>query len=154
MPNSAAMMVALFGTLMVASCTEIMLLRVLYLARRIITPLVSGIVVMIIGLSFIQVGLTSIGGGYAAMNNHRFGAPENLLLAGVVLVVIILLNGQCNPYLRVASLVICYLLAWAMDILPARERVSQTAAITLLTPLYYGLGFDWNLLLPLMRLLR
>jgi xanthine/uracil permease len=31
--------------------------RVLHLARRIITPLVSGIVVMIIGLSLIQVGL-------------------------------------------------------------------------------------------------
>ena len=52
------MMAALFGTLMVASCTEILLSRVLHLARRIITPLVSGIVVMIIGLSLIQVGLT------------------------------------------------------------------------------------------------
>lgn len=29
------------------------------------------------------------------------------------------------------------------------ERVSQTATINLPTPLYYGLGFDWNLL-PLM----
>ena len=44
------MMAALFGTLMVASCTEILLSRVLHLARRIITPLVSGIVVMIIGI--------------------------------------------------------------------------------------------------------
>ena len=109
------MMAALFGTLMVASCTEILLSRVLHLARRIITPLVSGIVVMIIGLSLIQVGLTSIGGGYAAMNGGTFGAPKNLLLAGAVLLVIILLNRQRNPYLRVASLVIAmavgYLLA-------------------------------------------
>ena len=44
--------------------------RVLHLARRVITPLVSGVVVMIIGLSLIQVGLTSIGGGYAAMSDH------------------------------------------------------------------------------------
>ena len=114
---------ALFGTLMVASCTEILLSRVLHLARRIITPLVSGIVVMIIGLSLIQVGLTSIGGGYAAMNDHSFGSPKNLLLAGAVLAVIILLNRQRNPYLRVASLVIAmavgYLLARAMDMLPA-----------------------------------
>ncbi len=55
------MMAALFGTLMVASFTEIILSRFLHLTRRIITPLVSGIVVMIIGLSLIQVGLTSIG---------------------------------------------------------------------------------------------
>lgn len=48
------------------------------------------------------------------------------------------------------AMVVGYLLAWAMDMLPASERVSQTAAITLPTPLYYGLGFDWNFLLPLM----
>lgn len=93
------MMAALFGTLMVASCTEILLSRVLHLARRIITPLVSSIVVMIIGISLIQMGLTSIGGGFAALNDHTFGAPKNLILAGVVLLVIILLNRQRNPYL-------------------------------------------------------
>ena len=82
------MMAALFGTLMLASCTEMVLSRVLHLARRIITPLVSGVVVMIIGLSLIQVGLTSIGGGYAAMADHTFGAPKNLLLAGIVLALI------------------------------------------------------------------
>lgn len=139
------MMAALFGTLMLASCTEMVLSRVLHLARRIITPLVSGVVVMIIGLSLIQVGLTSIGGGYAAMADHTFGAPKNLLLAGIVLALIIILNRQRNPYLRIASLVIAmaagYLAAWFLDMLPAN---------TAPTPLYYGLGIDWSLLLPLM----
>ncbi|EOC1016239.1 uracil-xanthine permease [Cronobacter malonaticus] len=143
------MMAALFGTLMLASCTEMVISRVLHLARRIITPLVSGVVVMIIGLSLIQVGLTSIGGGYAAMSDHTFGAPKNLLLA-----VIILLNRQRNPYLRVASLVIAmavgYLLAWAMDMLPQSVAPAQSALIMIPTPLHYGLGIDWNLLLPLM----
>lgn len=115
------MMAALFGTLMLASCTEMFISRVLH-GARVITPLVSGVVVMIIGLSLIQVGLTSIGGGYAAMSDHTFGAPKNLLLAGVVLAIIILLNRQRNPYLRVASLVIAmaagYLLAWALGMLP------------------------------------
>jgi len=112
------MMAALFGTLMLASCTEMVISRVLHLARRIITPLVSGVVVMIIGLSLIQVGLTSIGGGYAAMSDNTFGAPKNLLLAGVVLALIILLNTQ--------------------------------ELIMVPTPLYYGLGIEWSLLLPLM----
>lgn len=148
------MMAALFGTLMVASCTEMVLSRVLHLARRIITPLVSGIVVMIIGLSLIQVGLTSIGGGFSAINDHTFGAPKNLMLAGAVLLVIVLLNRQKNPYLRVASLVIAmavgYLLAWAMGMLPAAGMPADQPLIVVPTPLYYGLGFDWNLLIPLM----
>ncbi|KIS43607.1 nucleobase:cation symporter-2 family protein [Kosakonia radicincitans] len=146
------MMAALFGTLMLASCTEMVISRILPLARRIITPLVSGVVVMIIGLSLIQVGLTSVGGGFAAMGNHTFGAPKNLLLAGVVLAIIILLNRQRNPYLRIASLVIAmavgYVLALFMGMLP--EYSAPANAFMVPTPLYYGLSIDWNLLLPLM----
>ncbi|CAQ82283.1 MULTISPECIES: uracil-xanthine permease family protein [Photorhabdus] len=148
------MMAALFGTLMLASVTEILLSRVLHLARRIITPLVSGVVVMIIGLSLIQVGLTSIGGGFSAIENHTFGSPENLFLAGVVLAVIVLLNRQRNPYLRVASLVIAmsvgYVVAWLMGMLPQATVPENSSLITIPTPLYYGLSFDWHLLLPLM----
>ncbi|NHB93658.1 uracil-xanthine permease family protein [Photorhabdus cinerea] len=148
------MMAALFGTLMLASVTEILLSRVLHLARRIITPLVSGVVVMIIGLSLIQVGLTSIGGGFSAIENHTFGSPDNLFLAGVVLAVIVLLNRQRNPYLRVASLVIAmavgYVVAWLMGMLPQATVQENGSLITIPTPLYYGLSFDWNLLIPLM----
>jgi len=146
------MMAALFGTLMLASCTEMVISRILPLARRIITPLVSGVVVMIIGLSLIQVGLTSVGGGFAAMGNHTFGAPKNLLLAGVVLGLIILLNRQHNPYLRIASLVIAmavgYVLAMFMGMLPEYNAPESTFMVP--TPLYYGLSIDWSLLLPLM----
>lgn len=148
------MMATLFGTLMAASCTEMVLSRLLHLAKRIITPLVSGIVVMIIGLSLIQVGLTSAGGGLTALNDHTFGTPKNLLLSGGVLVIIILLNRQRNPYLRVASLVIAmaagYLLAWCLGMLPAFDPQTSIPLLALPSPLYYGLNFDWNLLIPLM----
>lgn len=147
------MMAALFGTLMLASCTEMVLSRILHGAPY-HYPLVSGVVVMIIGLSLIQVGLTSIGGGYAAMADHTFGAPKNLLLAGIVLALIIILNRQRNPYLRIASLVIAmaagYLAAWFLDMLPANTAPTNSSLITVPTPLYYGLGIDWSLLLPLM----
>ena len=145
------MMATLFGTLMLASCTEMILSRILHLAQRIITPLVSGIVVMIIGLSLIQVGLVSVGGGFGAMATGTFGAPINLLLAGVVLIVIIILNIQKNPYLRLSSLVIAmaigYALAWWLDMLPEQTEM-QRNAIMIPEPLYYGLQIDWGLLLP------
>ena len=76
------------------------------------------------------------------------------MLAGVVLALIILLNRQRNPYLRVASLVIAmaagYLLAWFMGMLPENTTPATQDLIMVPTPLYYGLGIDWNLLLPLM----
>lgn len=151
--NLEVMMATLFGTLMLASCTEMILSRILHLAQKIITPLVSGIVVMIIGLSLIQVGLTSVGGGFNAIANNTFGAPINLLLAGVVLLVIILLNIQKNPYLRLSSLVIAmavgYALAWWLNLLPDSTE-SVTDLIMIPIPLYYGLNIDWGLLLPFM----
>lgn len=150
--DTQSMMATLFGTLMLASCTEMILSRFLHLAQRIITPLVSGVVVMIIGLSLIQVGLTSVGGGYSAMESGTFGAPVNLLLAGVVLGTIIILNIQKNPYLRLSSLVIAmaigYFIAWWLDLVP--EHSDTPNAIMLPTPLYYGLKIDWGLLIPLM----
>ena len=147
-----AMMAALFGTLLVAAMTEVILSRTLHLARRIITPLVSGIVVMITGLSLIQVGLTSIGGGDGALSDGTFGSPKYLLLAASVLAVIILLNRQKNPYLRIASLVIAmavgYIVAWATDMLP-NKVMEEVPLVSVPEPFYYGLSFDWNLLLPL-----
>jgi xanthine permease XanP len=86
------------------------------------------------------------------MGNHTFGAPKNLLLAGVVLGLIILLNRQRNPYLRIASLVIAmavgYVLAMFMGMLPEYNAPESTFMVP--TPLYYGLSIDWSLLLPLM----
>lgn len=150
--DNDAMMAALFGTLLLAATTEVILSRGLHLARRIITPLVSGIVVMIIGLSLIQVGLTSIGGGYGALADNTFGSPKYLLLAGAVLAVIILLNRQKNAYLRVSSLVIAmavgYGVAWWTGMLPESAAV-DVPLFSVPKPFYYGLAIDWNLLLPL-----
>ncbi len=71
----------------------------------------------------------------------------------MVLALIILLNRQRNPYLRVASLVIAmaagYALAWFMGMLPESNE-PMTQMIMVPTPLYYGLGIEWSLLLPLM----
>ena len=51
--------------------------RVLHLARRIDYAFkFLALQVMIIGLSLIQVGADSIGGGYAAMTDNTAGAPE------------------------------------------------------------------------------
>lgn len=52
-----------FGSCMAASLVEIFVGRILKYARRIITPVVSGIVVTLIGLCLIKVGISACGGG-------------------------------------------------------------------------------------------
>ncbi|WP_063669642.1 uracil-xanthine permease family protein [Aliivibrio fischeri] len=146
------MMAAIFGTILVASTAEIFLSRVLEYAQKIITPLVSGIVVTLIGLTLIQVGLVSMGGGYSAMGEGTFGSLDKLALAGTVLLIIVVLNRATNPYLRMASIVIAMTVgtvaAWAMGML--NTKMSHDAAlIALPIPMQYGLGFDWSLFIPL-----
>lgn len=152
--SSATMLAALFGTLMLASITEMLISRILPFARRVITPLVSGIVVMIIGLSLIQIGLTSMGGGVTAIQDHSFGDPSNLLLSGSVLLVIILLNRQKKALLRLSSLVLAMIAGCLIALLTGKlnlpSSMPATPLLSLPRPLYYGLAIDWNLLIPLM----
>lgn len=141
-----------FGTILVASSAEILLSRVLQFAQRIITPLVSGIVVTLIGLTLVQVGLISMGGGYAAMADGSFGSLDKLALAGTVLAIIVLLNRAHNPYVRVASIVIAMLVGYVMAYLMGMvntDNLAETQFIALPIPMQYGLGFDWSLFIPL-----
>ncbi len=150
--NVPTMMAAIFGTILVASFTEVFISRILQHAQRVITPLVSGIVVTLIGLTLIQIGLTSMGGGYAALESGTFGSLDNLMLAGTVLAFIVLLNRVKNPYLRVSSIVIAMaagtILAAFMGMIDT-SRSADTDFIAIPLPMQYSLGFDWGLLIPL-----
>ena len=109
---------AIFGACIVASSVEMLISRVLKYTRRVITPLVSGIVVTLIGMSLIKVGISACGGGAAAQADGTFGAFRHIGLAALVLVLIIFFNRSSNRYLRMSSivigLVVGYVLAWAL----------------------------------------
>ena len=66
----------IFGTCIAASSVEMVISRILKYTRKVITPLVSGIVVTLIGMSLIKVGITACGGGVAAQGNGTFGSFE------------------------------------------------------------------------------
>lgn len=77
----------IFGGCMAASVVEMAVSRLLPYTRKVITPLVAGIVVTLIGLCLIKAGITSCGGGQTAIDNHTFGSLDNLGLAVLVLAI-------------------------------------------------------------------
>ena len=105
---------AVFGATIAGSIVEMLISRVLKYTRRIITPLVSGIVVTLIGLSLIKVVITACGGGEAAKAAGTFGSFENVGLAALVLVFIIFFNRSSNPYLRMSSIVIGLIIGYVV----------------------------------------
>ena len=67
----------IFGLCFFGAFVEIFLSRFLHLAQKVISPLVTGIVVTLIGLTLIKVGITSMGGGVSAQNDGTFGSLQN-----------------------------------------------------------------------------
>ncbi len=146
-------MAAIFGVVIAGSFVEMAVSRILPFIKRLITPLVTGIVVLLIGLTLIKVGLISMGGGYGAIAKGNFASVENLTLSGVVLGTIIVLNRVPIVWVRstalVIALVVGYLVAAALgrlDFTGAREA----ALFQIPTPLHFGIGFSWSLFVPML----
>lgn len=143
---------AIFGATIAGSVVEMLVSRVLRYTRRIITPLVSGIVVTLIGLSLIKVGITACGGGEVAKIAGTFGAFENIGLAALVLLVIVFFNRSSNHYLRMSSivigLVVGYVVAWMMGMVNF-SAMQNFGTFNIPVPFKYGISFDWSSIIAL-----
>lgn len=71
--------------------------------RKFFPPVVTGTVVLSIGLSLISVGINSFGGGNAAKD---FGSMENLLLAIFVLIVILYVKHFTKGFFSSAAILV------------------------------------------------
>ncbi|MBF1384140.1 nucleobase:cation symporter-2 family protein [Prevotella aurantiaca] len=135
----------IFGSCMVASIVEMLVSRVLPYMRKIITPLVSGIVVTLIGLCLIKAGINSCGGGNAAMSDGTFGSLQNLGLALLVIISIVIFNRSSNPFFRMASIVLGLLLgstvAYFLGLIDF-SQLNNTGGVNIPEPFKYGIRFD------------
>jgi len=143
---------AIFGATIAGSVVEMLVSRVLKYMRRIITPLVSGIVVTLIGLSLIKVGITACGGGEAAKAAGTFGSIEYVGLAALVLILIIFFNRSSNHYLRMSSIVIGlaigYVVSWAMGMVNFSD-IPDFGNLNVPIPFKYGVSFDLSAIVSL-----
>ncbi len=137
----------IFGATIAGSVVEMFVSRMLKYTRRIITPLVSGIVVTLIGLSLIKVGITACGGGEAAKEAGTFGAFEHVGIAALVLILIIFFNRSSNHYLRMSSIVIGLLIGYAVAWMVGMVNISALqdfGTFNIPIPFKYGISFDWS----------
>ncbi|WP_346749030.1 nucleobase:cation symporter-2 family protein [Prevotella jejuni] len=135
----------IFSACLVASVVEMVVSRLLPYTRKIITPLVSGIVVTLIGMCLIKAGISSCGGGQTAIDNHTFGSMRYLGLALLVLVSIIFFNRSNNRFLRMASIVLGLLIgcvaAYALKMIDF-STLKGSGGIIIPTIFKYGFRLD------------
>jgi xanthine permease XanP len=141
----------IFGLCFLGSFVEIILSRFIQFASKIITPLVTGIVVTLIGLTLINVGLTSMGGGFAAREAGTFGSPAFLMLSLLVLAIIVILNNVGNAFLRMSSVAIALVVGYIVSIpmgLVNFSNLANLGGINIPIPFKYGFGFNFSAFIP------
>jgi xanthine permease XanP len=128
---------------------EIVLALGLNRLRKVFTPLVSGVVVLLLGLSLIPVGVRGITAGIAG------GAPAwaGLAVACGVMCIVLLMNAVRSPWARMGAIPVALLAGYGICLLLSRGAAAEPPAgpaawIYLPVPFKYGLSFRWAYALP------
>ncbi|MTI47429.1 MAG: purine permease [Firmicutes bacterium] len=103
---------AVLGAGFIGGLFEILIGKNLKLLKKIFTPLVSGIVILTIGITLIPVGIRHAAGG-----NGDIGSPQNLLIALIVLTTIIIFNQFGNRFLRTSSILMGLIIGYIISII-------------------------------------
>ncbi len=148
------MMASIFGTVIVCSVVEIIFSRFVHFLKRIITPLVSGIVVLLIGFNLIKVGITDVGGGSWLLSNkpELYGAWDNLMLAAIVLISIVIFNRSNNKWLRMGSIFLGMMVGYIVAAILGKVNFGAMGDLGIITapiPFRYGFAISWPYVIPM-----
>ncbi len=127
---------------------EMILSRFLHHLRKIISPVVTGTVVTLIGLSLVEVGLRDMAGGKWLLDNRpeQFGSTENLILAFLVLIIVIVLTNSKNKFLRMGSIVIGLMVGYIISVFLGKINFGVMQGLPIVNfPIPFKYGFSFNL---------
>jgi len=143
------MLSLIFGVCFLGAFIEMFLSQLMHKLSKVITPLVTGIVITIIGISLIKVGMTDLAGGFNATD---FGSWQNLSLGLFVLVLIIALNQSRNQWIRLTSIVSGLVAGFIISGFLGKLDFSHLSSLPLISvpvPFKYGFSFDWAAFVPI-----
>ena len=111
--------------------------------RFALPPMVTGLIILMIGLALIKVGIQYAAGGVPAKVNGlaEYGSLLNWSVAGVVIVVTLLLKFFARGMLSIAAVLIGiisgYLVAYALGMV-SFDNIGKAAVIALPSPFHFG----------------
>ena len=136
---------AIFGSQLVAGFVSIFIGMFMGKIRRFFPPIVSGTVVLSIGLSLYETAITYMGGGSATQSAGTFGSPQFWILAVVTLVVTLACSLFGKGYLRVSGMligiVVGYVIALFMGDIVDFSTFNDAGLISVPIPFHFGLEF-------------
>ena len=113
--------------------------------RFALPPLVTGLVVTMIGLALVKVGIVYAAGGYPAIKSPEFGSALNWSMAGIVILVTLGLKFFSRGMLSVSAvligLIVGYIFAFALGEVNL-GNIGKAAVFALPNPMHFGLEFS------------
>ena len=142
-------MAGLMGGIVAGGIFHIFLGTIISRIRSMLPPLITGLIVLMIGLALIKVGIQYAAGGVPAIGKPEFGSLGNWTMAGVVIVVTLYLKfftkGMLSMSAAVLGLLAGYLVAFAMGD-PSFDNsfgnIEKAAWFVVPNPLHFGIEFN------------
>ena len=139
--GSAFGIAAIFGAVIVAAPVEIVIGYFYDDLERFFPPLVTGTVVMLVGLTLIPTAIDYAAGGPGA---ETYGNLENLALAGLVLITAVGLNQYFDGLLSISSVLVAVVVGYVVAVplgLLDLSGVAEAGWIAVPMPLEFGVEF-------------
>ena len=136
---------AIFGSQLVAGFVSIFVGMFIGKIRKFFPPIVSGTVVMSIGLSLYKTAISYIGGGSAAQANGTFGSGKFWFLAILTLVVTLACNFFGKGLVKASGMLIGIVVGYAASLLVGGvvsfADFEAASWFALPRPFYFGMEF-------------
>ncbi|MGX7155159.1 solute carrier family 23 protein, partial [Enterococcus rivorum] len=133
---------AIFGSQMVGSVLVILVGLAIKKIRVLFPPLVTGTVILSIGLSLFPVAIKYMAGGVGSAN---FGSAKNWLVAMITFVIVFYFNYFSKGFLKLSSIlngmVIGYILALVLGMVDF-SPVQNASVFQMITPFHFGVDFQ------------
>jgi NCS2 family nucleobase:cation symporter-2 len=138
-------MAGLMGGIVAGGIFHIFLGTIISRIRSMLPPLITGLIVLMIGLALIKVGIQYAAGGVPAIGKPEFGSLGNWAMAGVVIVVTLYLKfftkGMLSMAATILGLLAGYLLAFGMGEVNF-GNIDKAAWLVVPNPLHFGIEFN------------
>ncbi|MCT4660827.1 MAG: purine permease [Tissierellales bacterium] len=142
--GSAYGIAGMFGATIMGSFIEIFLSRFIKPLRKFFPPIVTGTVVMLIGLTLLPVSIDWTAGG---VGSPDYGSIQNISIAFSVMVVIMLLNRYGKGMFSSASVIIGLIFGYIVCIplgMIDFSAISNASWFSVPMPFKYGISFHFG----------
>lgn len=135
------MMAMLFGVNFVAALVPVIVSRFIEPLKKIFTPIITGSVIALIGISLIKVSVINWCGGEKA---EDFASMKNIALGAGTLGVIVLLSCAKNRWLRLSSVVVGIAVGCIAAGLSGQFHLHSLGDTLFRLPTPFPFGFQFN----------